>query len=77
MTLKMAHNCNRENYSGQQVDTGDETAWAQTVVRLLGQEETKQSIRWWKGKQAKAMYGTATCKRCREALRQALDVVLE
>lgn len=47
--------------------------WATTVNRLLGnKKEMRRTIRWWKSKNAKAIWGTKGARLRRWSLRKAL-----
>lgn len=42
--------------------------WAKEVAEMLPAHELKSLIRWWKGKKAKAIWGTDKARRKRQAL---------
>lgn len=46
--------------------------WADGVVRDLSEKEARKLVRWWKSKDAKAMWGTDVARGKREALKDAI-----
>lgn len=43
--------------------------WARDVAEDLDKQELRKLIRWWKGKNAKAEWGTEKARKKREALK--------
>jgi len=46
--------------------------WAEGVVRDLSEQEARTLVKWWKSKNAKAMWGTDRARGKREALKDAI-----
>ena len=49
-----------------------ERAWADAVVGDLDEKEARKLVNWWKGKDAKAIWGTERAAKKREALRESI-----
>lgn len=54
------------------IDTSAIKQWADTLHKLIGTKELKKTLKWWKSKKAKSIWGTDRARAHREALKEKL-----
>ena len=48
--------------------------WAERVVADLPEKEARRMVKWWRGKDAKNIWGTEGARHKRQAMRHALEI---